>query len=97
MQTKLFSKGRRCFSSIPRWATCDPYSLSESKPYTLENLSSGKWKSTKDYTTIIDPMNGDKFLRVPDTKGEELNEFITAAKAVSKSGLHNPLKNPERY
>jgi len=58
MQTKLISKSRHYFSSIPRWATCDPFSLSESKPYTLENLSSGKWKGTKEYTTTIDPMNG---------------------------------------
>lgn len=42
-------------------------------------------------------MNGDKFLRVPDTKGEEINEFIANAKKVTKSGLHNPIKNPERY
>ncbi|EAR83878.1 delta-1-pyrroline-5-carboxylate dehydrogenase (macronuclear) [Tetrahymena thermophila SB210] len=93
----LLLKHKYGFSTIPKWATCDPYTLSESKPYTLQNLVSGKWKDAKEYTTVVDPMNGDKFLRVPDTKGDEINEFIVNAKKVPKSGLHNPIKNPERY
>ena len=36
----------------------------------------GEWKDTKEFETIIDPMNGDKFLEVPNTSTiEELTEF----------------------
>jgi hypothetical protein len=27
----------------------------------------GKWKETKGYKWVIDPMNGDKFLEMPNT------------------------------
>jgi hypothetical protein len=27
----------------------------------------GKWKETKDYKWVIDPMNGEKFLSMPNT------------------------------
>eukprot|EP00560_Eucampia_antarctica_P001527 CAMPEP_0197833422 /NCGR_PEP_ID=MMETSP1437-20131217/18990_1 /TAXON_ID=49252 ORGANISM="Eucampia antarctica, Strain CCMP1452" /NCGR_SAMPLE_ID=MMETSP1437 /ASSEMBLY_ACC=CAM_ASM_001096 /LENGTH=489 /DNA_ID=CAMNT_0043437481 /DNA_START=291 /DNA_END=1760 /DNA_ORIENTATION=+ len=34
---------------------------------------------------------------IPDTSKEELAPFIESLNCVSKSGRHNPLKNPERY
>ena len=34
---------------------------------------------------------------VPDTQGDELGPFIQSMKSVPKSGVHNPLKNVERY
>lgn len=55
---------------------------------------------------VVDPLNGDKFLMVPNNlviyifinqSEEELNEYRDAANSCPKSGLHNPLKNPERY
>ena len=36
-------------------------------------------------------------MTVPDTNGKELQAFIESAKAVPKYGVHNPLRNPERY
>lgn len=42
-------------------------------------------------------MNGEKFLRIPATAGEELEEFVQNARNIPKSGLHNPYKNPDRY
>jgi 1-pyrroline-5-carboxylate dehydrogenase len=36
-------------------------------------------------------------MHVPDTKPEETKEFIANLEKVSKTGLHNPFKNPERY
>lgn len=41
-------------------------------------------------------MNGDDFLLIPDTKPEEAQPFIDSLRAIPKSGMHNPLKNPER-
>ena len=34
---------------------------------------------------------------VPDTSIGELDPFIQSMESVSKSGVHNPLKNVERY
>jgi 1-pyrroline-5-carboxylate dehydrogenase len=34
---------------------------------------------------------------MPDTRGEEIDAFIKSAESCPKSGLHNPLKNPQRY
>lgn len=36
-------------------------------------------------------------MQVPETSSEEAEEFVTSLNKCSKSGLHNPLKNPERY
>ena len=34
---------------------------------------------------------------IPDTQANELEPFIASLKSVPKSGVHNPLKNNERY
>ncbi len=57
---------------IPSWATVDPYKLSSSDPYKVQNLVSGKWKDSQNYVDIVDPKNDGVFLKVPDTKGSEL-------------------------
>jgi 1-pyrroline-5-carboxylate dehydrogenase len=46
---------------------------------------------------LPDPLNGEIFMKVSDTKEHELGEFIKNSKAITKSGLHNAFKNPERY
>ncbi len=56
---------------------------------------------------IIDPLNGEKFIYVPTTDvfniniliqtADEQNEIINCMNQCPKSGLHNPLKNPQRY
>lgn len=46
---------------------------------------------------LPDPLNGEPFLKCPDTQIYEIEPFIASLKAVPISGLHNPLKNPERY
>lgn len=43
-------------------------------------------------------MNGENILTVPEIKNpKELDEFVQSARQCPKSGLHNPLKNVERY
>ncbi|MGH8167274.1 MAG: aldehyde dehydrogenase family protein, partial [Woeseiaceae bacterium] len=44
---------------------------------------------------IVDPMNGEAFLQVPDTT--EHDGLVQSLRRCPKTGLHNPLKNPERY
>lgn len=45
---------------------------------------------------LPDPMNGEPFIKVPNTAPDEAEPFVQSLKAVPKSGLHNPLKAPER-
>ena len=43
-------------------------------------------------------MNGEEFIKVPETNLDtELHEFATSLLRCPKSGLHNPIKNVERY
>lgn len=50
-----------------------------------------------EYEDIVDPMNGEAFLKCPKTSLDELDAFRASLAKCSKSGLHNPLKNPERW
>jgi 1-pyrroline-5-carboxylate dehydrogenase len=79
------------------FVTVDPDKLNKSTPCKLCNLVGGKWIGAKKYLDIIDPMNGDPFIQMPDTKVDELGPFIESINAVPKSGLHNPFKNVDRY
>ena len=84
-------------SRVPEFATVDPFDgMTGENPGTLQNLVAGAWHdSDAGYEEIIDPMNGEAFLKVPATQNHE--PFIAGLKSCPKSGLHNPLKNPERY
>ena len=78
--------------------TVDPNTISESNPAVLYNLINEQWKAPENYTLIQDPFNGEAFIKVPDTKTPaELAEFKENMELCTKSGLHNPIKNPERY
>jgi len=83
--------------TVPVWANVDPWAMSESSPHKMSNLVDGKWTDTQQYTDVVDPMNGETFLKAPDASGAELEPFLTGARSCPKSGMHNPLKNPERY
>lgn len=90
----------RTFSTLPQWATLDPSSLgTSSTPHTVSNLVSGQWTTSKNTLTIPNPMDRDApaVCLVPDTQVEELKPFIESLRGVPKSGVHNPLKNVERY
>eukprot|EP01016_Furgasonia_blochmanni_P044279 TRINITY_DN613_c0_g1_i13.p1 TRINITY_DN613_c0_g1~~TRINITY_DN613_c0_g1_i13.p1 ORF type:complete len:524 (+),score=89.22 TRINITY_DN613_c0_g1_i13:319-1890(+) len=72
--------------------------MSEKNPITLENRVNGQWKKSRTYKIYPDPLNGDKFMNVPDiTEDDELEEFVKSINTCSRSGLHNPIKNVERY
>jgi 1-pyrroline-5-carboxylate dehydrogenase len=87
-------------ASLPSWATLDPTSLgSAPTPHSVENLVNGKWNPSTKSLIIPNPMDKDAppVCTVPDTQLDELAPFIESMKRVPKSGVHNPLKNVERY
>jgi 1-pyrroline-5-carboxylate dehydrogenase len=57
----------------------------------------GSWTTSANSMTLPDPLTGEPFIKVADTQSTEINGFIQSLNSVTKSGLHNPFKNPERY
>lgn len=89
----------RTMSTIPSWANFDPFSLGQGPVHAVSNLVDGKWTSAKNQMEIPNPMDKTKqpIFTIPDTQPDELQPFIDSLRKVPKTGLHNPLKNPERY
>ena len=79
------------------FATVDPFEgMNEATPGVAENLVGGEWSSgTVFRNDLVDPLNGGVFVKVPDTSNIE--PFIEGLASCPKSGLHNPLKNTDRY
>ena len=50
---------------IPKWATVNPWKISHENKATLNNLVDGKWLNSTKKINIIDPLNGQKILKVP--------------------------------
>ena len=84
-------------AEVPGFATVDPIDgMTASAPGAVRNLCAGAWldaASSRD--DIPDPLNGERFLEVPDTRDHD--PFIAGLAAVPKYGLHNPHLNPHRY
>lgn len=75
----------------------NPKTVSSTAPVTLSNFLNGFWCATRSYTDILDPLNGDRIIRMPNTNESELGPFIDRIRSVPKTGLHNPIRNAERY
>ncbi|KAG9394128.1 1-pyrroline-5-carboxylate dehydrogenase [Carpediemonas membranifera] len=75
----------------------DPDTVCGAKPYHMTNFVSGEWKRSEKCIDVVDPTNGEAFLKMPNTTMEEAEEFITNLNSCPKSGLHNMYKNPEKY
>jgi len=84
-------------SQLPEFATVDPFNgMTADVPGVVRNLLAGEWQQAPTCRDDIpDPMTGDAFLQVPDTTDHR--DFIAAIKTCPKTGLHNPLKHPDRY
>lgn len=96
----------RNFVRVYDFASVDPFSMSEHDKGQVLNLGinftnkyivHGEWKESKTSKNIIDPWTGEKFIQCPDTRTDELDDFLNHLNTCPKSGLHNPLKNVERY
>jgi len=57
----------------------------------------GVWKESANKVDLVDPMNGKVFLKVSNANDDELKEISASVMKCPKSGMHNPLKNVERY
>lgn len=79
------------------FATVDPFDGMNAKaPGRVENLVDGKWSAPSAVRDDIpDPLNGGAFLSVPDTI--DIAPFLEGLGRCPKTGLHNPLKNNDRY
>jgi 1-pyrroline-5-carboxylate dehydrogenase len=79
------------------FATVDPFAgMTGARPGRLHNLVGGRWVDPGTFRDdIVDPLNGEAFLEVPDTT--DLAPFIAGLEGCPKSGVHNPLKRNDRY
>lgn len=87
----------RAKHTLPVWATVDPDGMCGAAPAVGQNLVNGEWIGAAKTMDIIDPMNGEVMVRVPDTSMDEIGPFVDRMRNCPRSGLHNPLKNVDRY
>ncbi|MEM7501830.1 MAG: aldehyde dehydrogenase family protein [Pseudomonadota bacterium] len=83
--------------NMPGFATVDPFAgMTADAPGRVQNLCAGEWQSAPTLRDDLpDPMTGERFLDVPFTTDHD--DYIAGLAGCSKHGLHNPLKNPDRY
>ena len=84
-------------SSLLSFASVNPSKMSAISPHLVQNLNNGEWRRSESIDIFPDPLTGDDFLHVSSTSSEESKLFAANLKKCSKSGLHNPLKNVDRY
>ena len=84
-------------AQLPGFATVDPHEgMTALNPGIVRNLLAGEWiDGERIRDDIPDPMNGEAFLAVPETRGIE--PYIAGLKSCPKYGLHNPFRNTHRY
>lgn len=103
-KSSLIARGpiasRSLSTSLSDWATIDPGSLGTTNDvYAVPNLVDGNWTNAKSAMEIIHPLDKDAppIFTISDTQPDELAPFLASLRKIPKSGVHNPLKNPERY
>lgn len=93
--TLLFTSARSNHS-LP-FATVKAEEVSGSQPAEVHNLVQGKWIKSSSWNTLLDPLNGQPFIKVAEVNESELQPFVESLSKCPKHGLHNPFKAPERY
>lgn len=93
--TLLFISARSNHS-LP-FATVKAEEVSGSQPAEVHNLVQGKWIKSSSWNTLLDPLNGQPFIKVAEVNESELQPFVESLSKCPKHGLHNPFKAPERY
>ncbi len=94
---RLLKRSTLYFSSLPKWATVDPHTLSAKNPHTMVNILDGKVLPTTKSSPILDPLNGGNFIQSPLPEKTELDAFVASQKKIPAFGLHNPIRNVNRY
>lgn len=79
------------------FASVDPWELSANNKHKVLNLVGGQWSETETKHPLPDPLTGEEFIHVSDVKENGIDCFVSSLNSCSKSGLHNPLKDPQRY
>lgn len=79
------------------FATVKAEDISGSQPAEVHNLVQGKWTGSSSWNAILDPLNGQPFIKVAEVDESELQPFVESLSKCPKHGLHNPFKAPERY
>ncbi|CAN6814425.1 unnamed protein product [Brassica oleracea] len=82
--------------SIP-FATVDAEEISGAHPAEVQSFVQGKWIGSSNYNTLLDPLNGELFIKVAEVEESGVQPFIESLAQCPKHGLHNPFKSPERY
>lgn len=85
------------FSNIPLFATASVEDISGSQPAEVHNLVQGSWERSSTWNWIVDPLNGEPFIKVADVQEEGLKPYVESLSKCPKYGLHNPLRAQERY
>ncbi|XP_020226984.1 probable aldehyde dehydrogenase isoform X2 [Cajanus cajan] len=86
----------RCVHSLP-FATVEAEEISGSRPAEVLNLVQGKWVGSSNLNTVVDPLNGDSFIKVAEVAETDIQPFVKSLSSCPKHGVHNPFKAPERY
>ena len=96
LKSSIFTR-KRYLSTIPSFANVDPWS--GMSPHRVQSLLQGKWlNQPKGIKKIFpDPLTGAPLLEVTEIDENEIEPFIKSLNSCPKTGLHNPLKSPERY
>lgn len=85
-------------SALKEFSKFNPLSASGKEPYRLANFINGEWTNSNNSTrAVVDPLNGEPFIEMPGLHDRDYAKVCQAIKATPKSGLHNPIKNIERY
>ena len=96
LQTHLVRAFSTGDSAIKAFATVNPESMT-AKDTKAQNLCGVEWHNTEEWEDLIDPLNGKVMGKIPYTNISETKMFVDSLLSVPKTGLHNPIKNPERY
>uniref|UniRef100_A0A2P2LB13 Uncharacterized protein MANES_14G075700 n=1 Tax=Rhizophora mucronata TaxID=61149 RepID=A0A2P2LB13_RHIMU len=91
-----FNLSRRSTHSLP-FSTVEVEEISGSQSAEVHNLVQGKWMGSSHWDTIVDPLNGEPFIRVANVDETGIQPFVESLSNCPKHGLHNPFKSPERY
>ncbi|KAA8542398.1 hypothetical protein F0562_023466 [Nyssa sinensis] len=105
MRTRASQTALRWFSSFNSsrfvhslpLATVEVEEISGSQPAEVYNLVQGKWIGSSSWNTIVDPLNGEPFIKVAEIDETGIQPFVQSLSKCPKHGLHNPFKAPERY
>ncbi|EOY21748.1 Aldehyde dehydrogenase 12A1 isoform 1 [Theobroma cacao] len=86
----------RSVHSLP-FTTVEAEGISGSQPAEVQNLVQGKWTGSAAWNTLLDPLNGEPFIKVAEVDETGVQPFVESLSKCPKHGLHNPFKSPERY